>query len=228
MIGSKTDQPDEQVPTHPDEVLEAHERMLGTSPGLLNRLQGVRAIAVDRPGFGLSEPAHVPRERLRDAAIEFLDEVVDELGLETYPLAGNSMGGTWAIWYALARPERVSGIVLLGSAPLPRVPTCVPCATGGTAAADSPDAGAMGRPRPGRWSRGRAGGRKAHPQGAARAAPCGARPIPWQPGAGVRTPLRVRPLGRRSMSFPSAQGRAHEFQVGAHVLGAAGGFHHHG
>jgi pimeloyl-ACP methyl ester carboxylesterase len=85
---------------------------------LLERLEGVRAIAVDRPGFGLSEPAHVPRARFRDAAIEFLDEVVDELALETSALAGNSMGGTWALWYALARPERVSRLVLLGSAPL--------------------------------------------------------------------------------------------------------------
>lgn len=85
---------------------------------VLDRLEGVRAIAVDRPGFGLSEPAYVPRERFRDAAIEFLDEVVDELGLEKVALAGNSMGGTWSIWYALARPERVSRLVLLGSAPL--------------------------------------------------------------------------------------------------------------
>jgi pimeloyl-ACP methyl ester carboxylesterase len=85
---------------------------------LLDRLEGVRAIAVDRPGFGLSDPVYVPRERFRDAAITFLDEVVDELGLETSALAGNSIGGTWAIWYALARPERVRQIVLLGSAPL--------------------------------------------------------------------------------------------------------------
>ncbi len=85
---------------------------------LLERLEGVRAIAVDRPGFGLSEPVHVPRARFRDAAIEFVDEVLDELGLESSALAGNSMGGTWALWYALARPERVRRLVLLGSAPL--------------------------------------------------------------------------------------------------------------
>jgi pimeloyl-ACP methyl ester carboxylesterase len=85
---------------------------------LLERLEGVRAIAVDRPGFGLSEPVHVSRERFREAAIEFIDEVVDELGLETSALAGNSMGGTWAFWYALARPARVRRLVLLGSAPL--------------------------------------------------------------------------------------------------------------
>jgi pimeloyl-ACP methyl ester carboxylesterase len=85
---------------------------------VLERLEGVRAIAVDRPGFGLSESVRVPHERLRDAAVEFLDEVLDELGLQTPALAGNSMGGTWALWYALARPERVRRVVLLGSAPL--------------------------------------------------------------------------------------------------------------
>jgi pimeloyl-ACP methyl ester carboxylesterase len=85
---------------------------------LLDRLEGVRAIAVDRPGFGLSEPVRVPPGRFRDAAIEFVDEMVDEIGLETPALAGNSMGGTWALWYALARPERVRRLLLLGSAPL--------------------------------------------------------------------------------------------------------------
>jgi pimeloyl-ACP methyl ester carboxylesterase len=85
---------------------------------LLECLEGVRAIAVDRPGFGLSEPVHVPRERFREAAIAFVDEVVAELGLQTSALAGNSMGGTWALWYALARPDRVRRLVLIGSAPL--------------------------------------------------------------------------------------------------------------
>jgi len=32
---------------------------------LFEHLEGVRAIAVDRPGFGLSEPVHVPPERFR-------------------------------------------------------------------------------------------------------------------------------------------------------------------
>jgi pimeloyl-ACP methyl ester carboxylesterase len=85
---------------------------------LLERLEGVQAIAVDRPGFGLSEPVQVPRERFREAAIAFVDEVVAELGLQTSALAGNSMGGTWALWYALARPDRVRRLVLVGSAPL--------------------------------------------------------------------------------------------------------------
>jgi pimeloyl-ACP methyl ester carboxylesterase len=94
---------------HPDEVVAVTKRILRRSPArgrhILERLEGVRAIAVDRPGFGLSDPAGVPRERFRTGAVEFLDEVLDELELETAVLAGNSMGGTWALWYALARPE---------------------------------------------------------------------------------------------------------------------------
>ena len=85
---------------------------------LLEHLEGVRAVAIDRPGVGLSDAVHVPRERFRDAAGEFLDGVADDLGLDTFALAGNSMGGTWALWYALAHPERVQALVLLGSAPL--------------------------------------------------------------------------------------------------------------
>ena len=85
---------------------------------VLERLRGVRAIAVDRPGFGRSEPLHVPRDQFQDAAVEFVDEILDALALQTAALAGNSMGGTWGIWYALAHPERVQRLVLLGSAPL--------------------------------------------------------------------------------------------------------------
>ncbi len=85
---------------------------------LLERLDGVRMIAVDRPGFGLSEPGHVPRGRFRDAAVEFVDQVLDALALETCAIAGQSMGATWAVWHALARPGRVRRLALLGSAPL--------------------------------------------------------------------------------------------------------------
>ena len=85
---------------------------------LVEHLRGIRIIALDRPGYGLSDPVEVPRECFRQAAIEFLNESVDELGLESFALAGGSMGGTWALWYALACPERVRGLALLGSAPL--------------------------------------------------------------------------------------------------------------
>jgi pimeloyl-ACP methyl ester carboxylesterase len=85
---------------------------------LLAHLEGVRAINVDRPGFGLSDPVHVPRQRYRDGAIEFIDEVLDGLELESSALAGASGGGIWALWYALAHPERVRRLVLLTGVPL--------------------------------------------------------------------------------------------------------------
>jgi pimeloyl-ACP methyl ester carboxylesterase len=85
---------------------------------VLDRLEGVRALAPDRPGFGLSDPAPVPRERFRAAAIAFVDGLLDALGLQESAVGGSSMGGTWALWHALAHPDRVSRLVLLGSAPL--------------------------------------------------------------------------------------------------------------
>ena len=85
---------------------------------LVEHLEGVRIVAVDRPGYGLSDPVNVPRERFREAAVEFLDETIDELGMDSVALAGGSMGATWALWYALARPGRVRRLALLGSAPL--------------------------------------------------------------------------------------------------------------
>jgi pimeloyl-ACP methyl ester carboxylesterase len=85
---------------------------------LLAQLEGVRAINVDRPGFGLSDPPCVSRHRYRDAAIEFINEVADVLELESFALAGASGGGLWALWYALAHPERVRQLVLLTAIPL--------------------------------------------------------------------------------------------------------------
>jgi pimeloyl-ACP methyl ester carboxylesterase len=85
---------------------------------LLERLNGVRAIAVDRPGFGLSDLVERPQKPYRDAAVEFVSSVLDALELDETSLLGNSTGGTWALWYALAHPDRVRRLVLLGAAPL--------------------------------------------------------------------------------------------------------------
>jgi pimeloyl-ACP methyl ester carboxylesterase len=82
----------------------------------LPSLTGIRAINLDRPGSGLSDPA--PLTPLRTAAVAFMDEAADALGLDTFALAGASMGGTWALWYALARPSRVRRLALLGASPL--------------------------------------------------------------------------------------------------------------
>jgi pimeloyl-ACP methyl ester carboxylesterase len=85
---------------------------------LLDHLPGVQSYLVDRPGFGLSEPDDFPRERFRQNIVRFLDEVLDALDVGSPVLLGASGGGVVATWYTLDRPERVRGLVLLGSVPL--------------------------------------------------------------------------------------------------------------
>jgi pimeloyl-ACP methyl ester carboxylesterase len=93
---------------------------------LAARLRGVRAYLVDRPGHGLSgavDYADVPD--LRAHAVAFVSELLDALGLERAVLAGNSLGGLWALWAGLDRPERVSAVVAIGAPPgllTPRLP----------------------------------------------------------------------------------------------------------
>jgi pimeloyl-ACP methyl ester carboxylesterase len=85
---------------------------------LLERIDGARTIAVDRPGFGLSDPADVPKNEFRQAAVVFVDGVMDALGVDGAVVGGSSMGATIATWYALARPERVRKLLLIGAPPL--------------------------------------------------------------------------------------------------------------
>jgi pimeloyl-ACP methyl ester carboxylesterase len=86
---------------------------------LLEALHGVRVIAPDRPGIGLSDPVDLPIHGYREAAVSWLDGLLDALDLETTALVGHSGGGVWALWYALARPERVTRLVLMGVPTLP-------------------------------------------------------------------------------------------------------------
>jgi pimeloyl-ACP methyl ester carboxylesterase len=85
---------------------------------MLEKVDGFWAIAVDRPGFGLSDPTDVPPEKFRQGAVEFVDGVLDSMGLDDAVIGGNSMGGTIATWYVLARPERVRKLLLTGAPPL--------------------------------------------------------------------------------------------------------------
>lgn len=85
---------------------------------LIERLTGLRAIAVDRPGFGLSDPIDFTRESFRSDVVTWMSQVLDALGLEETALLGSSMGGTWSLWYALEHPERVRRLVLVGAVPM--------------------------------------------------------------------------------------------------------------
>lgn len=84
---------------------------------LPGRITGIRTYLVDRPGCGLSDPDSFRPGHLREFAVGFVGDVLDALDIDSPFLVGASGGGVWATWYALAHPERVRGLVMLGSVP---------------------------------------------------------------------------------------------------------------
>jgi pimeloyl-ACP methyl ester carboxylesterase len=74
--------------------------------------RNLRLVALDRPGFGLSDPR--PRPRLSDVADD-VAAVADELGIARFALVSVSTGGPYALATAARLPERVSGVALVSS-----------------------------------------------------------------------------------------------------------------
>nr|WP_066532456.1 alpha/beta hydrolase [Erythrobacter sp. CCH5-A1] len=71
-----------------------------------------RVIRFDQVGHGLTGPD--PREDYSTTNfVADIDEVADKLGLKTFVLGGNSMGAKHALAFAIAHPERLSGLVLV-------------------------------------------------------------------------------------------------------------------
>jgi pimeloyl-ACP methyl ester carboxylesterase len=78
---------------------------------------GYRGIALDLPEFGEAElvPDSAPyREVLKS---------MDALGVADAVLVGNSFGGAVALRVAAAAPERLSGLVLVSTPPVPLMPS---------------------------------------------------------------------------------------------------------
>jgi len=73
-----------------------------------------RALAIDLRGHGESDPPAAGSYAVVDLAAD-IAAVVDSLGLERFVLVGHSMGGAAAIAYAGANPDRVAGLVLIGT-----------------------------------------------------------------------------------------------------------------
>ncbi len=82
---------------------------------------GARCFAVDLRGFGLSDKPGARDSYTLDAYVADLDALLDELSLRRVVLVGHSMGGGIALAYALARPERLRGLVLICPTGLVRV-----------------------------------------------------------------------------------------------------------
>jgi pimeloyl-ACP methyl ester carboxylesterase len=80
-----------------------------------------RVYAVDILGdVGRSVPGGEPVAS-RDDIVAWLDGVLDGLGVDAVALGGHSYGGWIAARYAIARPERVSSLVLVDPAELARL-----------------------------------------------------------------------------------------------------------
>ena len=70
-----------------------------------------RVLAMDRRGFGQSTGS----ANLGNA-VEDIDAILDDCGVESATLIGMSRGGRIALRYAFERPQRVNGLVLVGPA----------------------------------------------------------------------------------------------------------------
>jgi len=83
---------------------------------------GLRAIAVDLEGQGLSDKPADPAEYTSERMTAHALEILDALGLARVRLVGQSMAGKIAANVALAAPERVERLVLIGAVGIGRVP----------------------------------------------------------------------------------------------------------
>lgn len=81
---------------------------------LLAQLRDRRALAVDLPGFGLSEPYDYSGRSLRRHAVSQMSSILDVLELEHAPIVGTSLGAMWGLCLAVDAPERVDAVVGLG------------------------------------------------------------------------------------------------------------------
>jgi 4,5:9,10-diseco-3-hydroxy-5,9,17-trioxoandrosta-1(10),2-diene-4-oate hydrolase len=102
-------------------VLFLHGASLGSSADVFIRnlaplaRAGLRAIAYDQPGFGLSDvPTDLSPAYRRDSIWKFMDA----LGLKRAALVGHSQAGNPAVQLALKEPARYSHIVVLGTGSL--------------------------------------------------------------------------------------------------------------
>ena len=73
---------------------------------------GIRMVALDRPGIGLSDPK--PERTIRDTASD-VAELADILELDRFVVMGVSAGGPHALACASEMPHRVSRVALVSS-----------------------------------------------------------------------------------------------------------------
>jgi len=94
---------------------------LHTWDGWTQRLKDrYRIIRLDIPGFGLTGPAPDTSFYQIDEAVKLFERLVEEMKLEKFYLAGNSLGGYISWNYALKHPEKVEKLILVDSVGFPQ------------------------------------------------------------------------------------------------------------
>jgi pimeloyl-ACP methyl ester carboxylesterase len=88
-------------------------RLLGAVYADAARERGLRVLAVDRPGYGDSEPW--PERTLADTGA-FAVPVLDDAGVDRAGVVGFSGGGPHALALAASHPDRVRQVALVGGA----------------------------------------------------------------------------------------------------------------
>lgn len=83
------------------------------SENIPNFAQRFRTLCLDMPGFGKS-PAVAWRDAYSRVAADAVRTFLDELDIPAIDIVGNSMGGNVAAEFALAHPDRVGRLVLMG------------------------------------------------------------------------------------------------------------------
>jgi pimeloyl-ACP methyl ester carboxylesterase len=98
-----------------------HGASLGSSADVWRRNlapladHGIRVIAYDQPGFGLTDD---PPEWGLGFRTSFILKFMDALGLDRASLVGHSQAGAMAVDLALSHPHRVSRVAVLGTGSL--------------------------------------------------------------------------------------------------------------
>ncbi len=99
---------------------------LHTWEGWAAALRGQRrVIRFDLPGFALTGPNRQDDYSV-EAYVRFVTAVMDQLGVQRFVLAGNSLGGQVAWATAVALPQRVAQLVLVDASGYPPESASVP------------------------------------------------------------------------------------------------------
>jgi pimeloyl-ACP methyl ester carboxylesterase len=97
----------------------SHLELTWQMPGLdrfMERLAAFgRVIAFDKRGTGLSDPVPVAELPTLEQRMDDLRAVMDAAGSERAVVVGVSEGGPMAVVFAATHPDRVAGLVLIGS-----------------------------------------------------------------------------------------------------------------